>query len=94
MASETVDRMQALRVEIAAALRNGQYPDDLLREFRFLWATTPNQEKDGLGYTLRDIEQMVKDFRREAAINAGAGKMRYAPIEHRAPGIGREELYR
>lgn len=92
--SEAVTALQLLQQEIANALGSGEFPEEKLRRFRWLWRTTPDSEKDGLSYTLKDIEEMVAAMRREFAIQAGAGKVRYLPIQHRRPGCGSEELFR
>ena len=73
-------RLSRLADEIGYALGVGDLPENLLREFRFLWGTTPNSEKDGLSLNLRDIETLVKDLRREMAIASGATKSQRVPV--------------
>jgi len=81
MAEETAAaRLAGLRDQIGYALGRGELPNDQLREFRFLWLTTPDTEKEGLSFTLKDIEMLVKDLRRE--LTTDAGKVRRIPIEH------------
>ncbi len=81
MSGTKAARLSTLADEIGYALGRGEFPENELREFRFLWLTTPNQDKDGLSMTLRDIELMVKDLRREVTINAGAGKLKKFPVK-------------
>ncbi|RQV98631.1 hypothetical protein EH220_02990 [bacterium] len=76
------ERLSRLADEIGYALGRGEFPENTIREFRFLWKTTPDQEKDGLSYTLQDIEKMIKDMRCEIAIQAGAGKLKCIPVDH------------
>ena len=73
-------RLSRLADDIGYALGAGEMPENLLREFRFLWGTTPNSEKDGLALNLRDIETLVKDLRREMAIASGASKYQRVPV--------------
>lgn len=76
-------RLKNLRDEIGYALGRGELPEGQLREFRFLWRTTPDQEKDGLNFTLQDIEQLVKDLRAE--LSPRGGKVQRIPIEYVSP---------
>lgn len=85
MPLSAAERLTELRSEIATDLGNGSVPENRLREFRFLWLTTPNQEKDGLGFTLREIEDFVSSVRREVSITNGANKIRRHDIEWKNP---------
>lgn len=85
MGEPVEDRLNRLRDEIGYALGRGELPEDKLREFRFLWRTTPDSEKEGLSFNLQDIETMVKDLRREQGLANGAGKVKRIPIEHTGP---------
>lgn len=80
-------RLARLADEIGYALGRGEFPENQLREFRFLWLTTPHQEKDGLSFTLRDIETLVKDLRREGTASAGGGELQRFPITYGEPDI-------
>lgn len=71
--------MSDLAEQIEFALGRGEFPENELRQFRFLWVTTPDQEKDGFSVTLKGIEEMVADMRREMAISSGASKLRRVP---------------
>jgi len=73
-------RLSRLADDIGYALGRGEYPENDIRQYRWLWRTTPDQEKDGLSLTLQNIEEMVADMRREQAVIAGAGKIRRTPI--------------
>jgi hypothetical protein len=84
MASDSAAaRLAQLRDEIGYALRDGTLPEGQLREFRWLWRTTPDQEKENLQFTLKEIEELVKTFRRELTPNAG--KVQRIPIEYISP---------
>lgn len=84
MAEETkAARLARIGDEIGYALGRGEFPEDQIREFRFLWRITPDQEKDGMQYTLKDIEALVKELRRE--LTTGGGKVRRIPIEYVTP---------
>lgn len=80
MSDSKAARLGKLADEIGYALGRGEFPENELRDFRFLWKTTPNQEKDGLSLTLGDIEELVKDLRREKSITAGSGAIRRIPV--------------
>lgn len=83
MADSAAARLAQLRDEIGYALGRGELPEGQLREFRFLWKTTPDQEKDQFGWTLKDIEDLVKDLRRE--LTPRGGKVQRIPIEFTSP---------
>ncbi len=74
------ERLSQLCDEIGYALGRGEMPENQLREFRFLWRTTPDREKDGLSYTLKDIEELVKNLRNEMALTNGANKLQRRPV--------------
>jgi len=76
------ERLSVLADDIGYALGRGEFPENQIREFRWLWRTTPDQEKDGLTLTLKDLEEMVKSMRREQSLLAGAGKLKVLPVLH------------
>lgn len=78
---ERFARVEALVTEIGAALGRGEFPEHPLAEFRFLWQTIPDQEKDGLSYSLKEIEEVVKSLRREQ----GSQKVRRIPVTTGVP---------
>ena len=82
MSETKAKRLTRLADEIGYALGRGEFPENQLREFRFLWRTTPDQEREGLTITLKDLEEMVKSMRREQAILTGAGKVKTYQVDH------------
>ena len=84
MSDSKAVRLSTLADEIGYALGRGEFPEDKFREFRFLWKTTPDTEKDGLSYSLKDIEEMFKDMRLESA-NSGVGFLQRVPVEFKRP---------
>ena len=94
MASETVDKLELLRQQIAAALGRGEFPENDLREFRFLWKTTPDSEREGYSFTLKDLEEMVQRLRKETALASGAGKIQRIPVTHARPHDDSYDTYR
>ncbi len=84
MSDSKAARLSKLADEIGYALGDGEFPEDKFREFRFLWKTTPDTEKDGLSYSLRDIEEMFKDMRQESATSSAAFLQR-VPVEFKRP---------
>ena len=79
MSDSKAARLSKLCDEIGYALGRGEFPENQLLEFRFLWRTTPNHEKEGMSFTLQDIEAMVKDLRREKAIQT-SGFLQRVPV--------------
>ena len=76
-------RLARLRDEIGYALGVGDFPEGKISEFRWLWRTTPDMEKDGLSFSLQDLEAMVRDMRRERQIGKGIQRI---PITHKRIG--------
>lgn len=81
MALETkAERLSRLIDDVVVELGNGVLDEGKIRQIRFLWKTTPDREKDGLTVTLKDLEPLIKDLRRE--LTPGAGKVKRIPIEY------------
>lgn len=78
--TNAANRLARLRDEIGYALSAGEFPEGKISEFRWLWRTTPDTEKDGLSFTLKDLEAMVRDMRRERQIGVGIQRI---PITHK-----------
>lgn len=77
------ERISRLCDEIGYALGRGEFPEDMIREFRWLWRTTPDQEKEGFSLTLKDLESMIKEMRRERLIGTGVKRV---PVVFGEPG--------
>ena len=85
MPDSPAQRLAHLRMEIVYALERGEYPSDQVDAFRFLWRTTPDSERNGLGFTLKDLEEMVENLRLRSLLRQGAGKLRSVSIKWRDP---------
>lgn len=94
MSLAAVEKLDALRDEIATAIEAGDDPGTKLDAFAFLWETTPDQEKEGLSYTLKTVREAYDRARARAHQRAGLGKVRYTQVAHRDPLAGREECCR
>lgn len=84
MAVETkAERLSRLVDEVVNDIGNGTLNEAKWQRLRVLWRLTPDREKDGLSVTLKDIEQLVRDLRRE--LSATGGKVQRVPVEHVNP---------
>lgn len=80
--SKTAERLSQLRPEIGYAIGRGEWPENTINEFLFLYESTPDQEKEGFSLRFKSLVELIKEMRRNRNIVAGSGKLKCVPVNH------------